>query len=222
MNECIKEFLGHKIICPLCCKELKTCLSSKSISYNKIENDRFLIFKQLKPLYSLKPIYWSAYSFGKDNTFNIEFYDNALNKMDEVSLSTISMFKDMNKNIGTYDKEHVLIRYCDKCGGYNYRSSLFSFDFTNQTHTPFTISKEFIGLSKYIEKSKYKLYKIVNDFDSSQTTINYTTVSTCPDFSKWDLMSNWYLSGGIMDIPIIEFVGKDSILDKIDLLITFS
>ena len=222
MNGSIKEFLAHRETCPICSHKLTTVLNSKSSAFNRVEDGRYLCFRRLKDLYSKAPSYWVAYAFGPDDSFDIEFYDNCIDKLDSINLNLVKKFWYLHNNLSVSIFRYKLIRYCNSCGAYNYQSTDFDFDFRTSKVKPFVVGKEFIGLYKKTNDSKYKIYKLVNNLGNSISTINYITTKDNPNFNKHNLITSWYFRGGIIDVPYIEFTDKESMIDKLDLLITFS
>ncbi len=218
----LKEFLEFRKKCPICDSPN---LSVHFISKKKQEHSSDNISYTVKmPLLDLSHQRQGdiSYSFSLiDNAFHIDFHDIQGNKMQNFCpTSFLKKFIKLNSNI----KTQYFYKLCGSCKRYNYISNPFRFDLklatVNNSLGKIGVDTEYLGLLQKREND-YKLFRVVNYFNFQKSVIEYgyddkiNSLYTEMDASEEPLFSNF-------EIPLINFVSEEKMIDRLSRLIVFS
>ena len=221
----LRDFLNHKIDCPICNKILTISFHSKRKQKFRYEDGRFMVLFELNSITRGKKTYKVGYSIGlDDNSFYADFFTmDEVKFQNDTQLYLINRFKELNKNLKTYK----FYKSCTNCERYTYSSNEFIIDYKNCTIGDLTIDTESFSMIKPLTSS-FKIYKMVNFLNSKQTWLSYGEISLdeairlegTKDISKFRL-SNVDVKQFIK-INIINFTTHDETMKKISNLLVFS
>lgn len=222
----LKEFIAYQTKCPICGDKLSTFFHSEKQQSFKYEEDRMVVIFRMDGLKKHQINYKVGYSFGlEDNSWQIEFYNQDSIRFEKDSpFHLMDKFKELNKNLGLYK----FYRMCTapKCHRYNYCTNHFKLNyktnFIENLGGSLRVQMEYVGMTYPIE-SGYKVFKLLNDYVSSRSTLVYgkhkdETIAR----DDWGMHNPPIDHLDILQTPLIKFSSKEETMERISKLIIFT
>lgn len=212
----LREFFEYRKECPICQTLLVTSFHSQRKQKTRYEDGRYLALFDLNALKKGSPNYKVGYSFGlEDNSWYVEFYTkDELRFHNETQLHLMDKFKALDANL----KNYKIYKHCTKCKRYNYSTEYFKLDYKNASIGDISVNTEFIVMLQPIADDTYKVYKMLNYYNTNKTWLNYGKYST----------DNMVIDDRTMELPnmiqtgMIPFTSHDETMQRVSKLITFS
>lgn len=224
----LQEFIDYRKKCPVCQRDLIINLYSDKSKPIKKEGDRLIIRVELRPLKrskSRKPTaYLTSYSFGlNDNSFKVEFYDNAYAKDPYQPRKNVpdflrNKFIDFHNNLKKIGFKFFVECSDTACQKYKRISENFIIDLKSSTYSSLEIKSEHTGLAHPLPEG-YRIFLL-----HSYPSLNKSQL----DFWKDDIIPRGSLWGGAgtnvthLYLPLIPLVSAKETVERLNNLIIYT
>lgn len=220
----LRKFLDYNSKCPLCSGALNFRFISNNTKEIRFVDDGMEVeldinaFPAPKQKNKFKVNLRINYD---DNNFLINFIEFNATFLNYVSLSKIDDCKNFIDKVGVQ-----LYRVCNICNNYSYVSENLTFDFLNKTIRPFGVRTEQLKMRRENNET-VKLYELTNHYGLETSALLFNTY---PQIDPTDLRAKMREFTGTtitsqvpaISMPLIKITDSESLMDRLDMLITFS
>lgn len=218
----LQNFLDYNSKCPLCSGALNFRFISNNTKKIRFVDDGMEVeldinaFPAPKEKNKFKVNLKINYD---DNNFLINFIQFNTTFLDYVSFSKIDDCKNFIAKVGVQ-----LYRACNICNNYTYISDNLIFDFLNKKILPFGVKVEQFKMRRENNET-VKLYELTNHYGKQLSVLIFNTYPQPTDLrAKMIEFIGTTNTTPVptINMPLIKITDSESLMDRLDMLITFS
>ncbi len=206
----IDSFMNFKLLCPLCAGDLHLHFISNNSKRISVLEGKFrasLTINGFPSPASKKKFDVHLFIDLKTNEFSMKAIDP--NKEDSY-LEMTTVQKSDCKSFFT-NKAVQIYKQCTDCTDYHYASNQLSFNYNNLKIDDFSVRAEYAKINRKTDQ-EIRRYELTNNYHTKKSILLY-------DNSE---MGTGVKPTNMMELPLIKFIDKNSLLERLDTILVFS